>query len=57
MLVSEVDLRDYSATGMRYIVEQKKKIDVLITLKPCYLIIPHNGVYIEYDIAIELTSV
>jgi vacuolar protein sorting-associated protein 13A/C len=39
------DIKEQSATGLKFAIEQHKYTDIRVDLKPSYVIIPYGGNY------------
>lgn len=39
------DIKKQSASGLKHAIEQQKYTEVLVDIKPSYVIIPHGGCY------------
>ncbi|TDG48268.1 hypothetical protein AWZ03_005223 [Drosophila navojoa] len=51
-----VDIKERSATGMQYVIDQKSILDADILLMPNILVVPHGGYYVSDEKALIVLS-
>ena len=50
-------VKQHSATGMQYALEQKKFTDITVSLQPNCVIIPDQGVYRKWDFIVNIVII
>ncbi|XP_062132408.1 intermembrane lipid transfer protein Vps13 isoform X1 [Drosophila sulfurigaster albostrigata] len=51
-----VGIKERSATGMQYIIDQKSVLDADILLMPNVIVVPHGGRYVEHEKSLIVVS-
>ena len=42
------ELKEQTATGLQYAIEQRKYTEIAVDLKPTYVLVPEKGVYTRW---------